>query len=83
MSRTGLRKCMTFKVDKQIKPIVEMKSFTKPSCNLCIYEQLTIIKNPRDKCVTLMNINSEIYGAFWLKTTFHQFCIRNDDTING
>ena len=33
MSRTDLRKYMTFKVVKQINPIGAMKTFTKPNCN--------------------------------------------------
>ena len=30
-SCTGVRKQMTFKVEKQLKPIGEMKTFTKPN----------------------------------------------------
>ena len=41
-SHTDLRKYMTFKVVKQINPIGAMKIFTKPNCNLCIQEGLTI-----------------------------------------
>ena len=36
MSRTYLRKYITFKVVKQINPIGAMKNITKPKCNLCI-----------------------------------------------
>ena len=43
-SRTQLRKCMTFKVIKQLNPIGAMKTFTKPNCNLCMQERLTILK---------------------------------------
>ena len=78
-SRTDIRKYMTFKLVKQINPIGAMKTFTKPNCNLCIQERLTILKNLRDKCVTVMNKNSEIYGACRHKTTFHQFCLSTDD----
>ena len=47
-SRTDLRKYMTFKLVKQINPIGAMKTFTKPNCNLCMEEGLTILKNIRD-----------------------------------
>ena len=62
-SHIDLRKCMTFKVIKQLNPIDAMKAFTKPNCKLCIQERLTILKMLRDKRVTVMNKNSEIYGA--------------------
>ena len=62
-SSTYLRKCMTFKVVKQINPIGAMKTFTKPNCNLCIEEIVTILKKLRDKRITITNKNSEIYGA--------------------
>ena len=61
-SGTEIRNCMTFKVLKQLNPIGAMKTFTKPNCNLCMQERLTILKMIRDKCVTVMNKNSEIYG---------------------
>ena len=54
-SRTELRKCMTFKVLKQLNQIGEMKKFTKPNCNLCMQERLTILKMICDKRVTVMN----------------------------
>ena len=41
MSHTDLRKCMEFKVVKQIKPIGAIKSFMKPNCNICMDERLT------------------------------------------
>ena len=83
-SRTDLRKCMIFKVLKQLNPIGAMKIFTKPNCNLCMQERLTILKKLRDKRVTVMNKNSEIYGAFRHKTTFHLFCLSTDDPVfNG
>ena len=69
-SRTDLHKYMAFKVVKQINPIGAMKTFTKPNCNLCMEERLTILKKLRDKRVTIMNKNSEIYGACRHKTTF-------------
>ena len=62
-SRTNLRKYMAFKVVKEINPIGAMKILTKPNCNLCMQERLTILKKIRDKRVTVMNKNSEIYGA--------------------
>ena len=70
-SHTYLRKCMPFKVTKKLNPIGAMKTFTKPNCNLCMQERLTILKKLRDKRVTVMNKNSDIYGACWNKTTFH------------
>ena len=57
-SRTDLRKYMTFKVVKKLKLIGAMKKFTKPNCNLCMEERLTILKKLRDKRVTIMNKNS-------------------------
>ena len=45
MSRTDLRKCITFKVIKQLNPIDAMKIFKKPNCNLCMQERLTILKS--------------------------------------
>ena len=42
-SSTDLRKYMTFKVVKQLKPIGAIKTFTKPNCNLCMEERLTIL----------------------------------------
>ena len=77
-SRTDLRKYMTFKVVKKLNMIGAMKTFTKPNCNLCM-EKKTILKNPREKRVTIMNKNSEIYGASRHKTTFHPLCLSTDD----
>ena len=81
MSHTDLRKCMTFKVIKQLNPIGAKKTFTKPDCNFCMQERLTILKMLRDKCVTVMDKNLEIYAACWHKTTFHQFCLSTDDSV--
>ena len=53
---------MTFKVVKQLNPIGAMKKFTKPNYNLCMEEHLTILKKLRDKRVTIMNKNLDIYG---------------------
>ena len=72
---------MTFKVVKQLNQIGAMKTFTKPDCNLCMEERLTILKKLRDKCVTIMNKNSEIYGACRHKMTFHRFCLSTDDPV--
>ena len=75
---------MTFKVVKQLNPIGAMKTFTKPNCNLCMEERLTILKNLRDKLFTIMNNNSEIYGACRHKTFFHRVFLRTDDpALNG
>ena len=78
-SRTHLRKCMTFKVVNQLNPIGAIKIFTKPNCNLCIQERLMILNKLSDKRVTVMNKNSDIYGACRHKTTFHRFCLSTDD----
>ena len=83
-SRTDLRKCMTCKVLKQLNPIGAMKTFKKPNCNLCMQERLTILKKLCEKRITVMNKNSEIYGACLRKTTFPRFCLSTDDPIfNG
>ena len=83
-SHTYLRKYMTFIVLKQLNPIGAMKTFTKPNCNLCIKECLMILKKIRDKRVTIMNKNSEIYGSFRHNTCFHRFCLIPDDPVlNG
>ena len=71
---------MTFKVVIQINPIDAMKIFTKPNCNLCMEEHLTILKKLREKCAAVMNNNLEIYGACQ-KTTFHQFYKITDDPV--
>ena len=82
--RTELRKCMTFKVLKQLNLIGAMKKFTEPNCNLCMQERLMILKIIRDKRVTVMNKKSEIYGVYRHKTFFHQFCLNTDDSVfNG
>ena len=83
-SYTYLRKYMTFKGVKQINPIGAMKTFTKPKCNLCMQERLTILKNLREKRVTVMNKNSDIYEAFRHKMTVHRFFLSTDDPVfNG
>ena len=45
---------MTFKLVKYINPIGEIQSFTKTNCNMCTEERLPILKNLRDKKITLM-----------------------------
>ena len=40
-------------------------------------------KRLREKCITLMNKESEIYGVCRNKTTFYRFCLRNCDPIIG
>ena len=83
-SHTDLRKCTTFKVLKQLNPIGTMKTFTEYYCNICMQERLTILKKLRDKRVTVMNKNSDIYGDSRHKTTFRQFCLSTDDPVfNG
>ena len=51
---------MKFKVLNQLNLIGAMKAFTKPNCNLCMEERLTILKELCEKCVTDMNNNLEI-----------------------
>ena len=47
-------------------------------------ECLTILKKLREKRVTAMNKNSDIYGACRHKTTFHRFWLSTDDPVfNG
>ena len=46
-SHTDLRKYMTSKVVKQLNPIGAMKKITKPNCNTCMQERLTILKKLR------------------------------------
>ena len=83
-SHTDLCKCVTFKVIKQLNPIGAMKTFTKPNCNQYIQERLIILKKLRDKRATVMNKDSEIYGACRHKTTFHRFWLITDDPVfNG
>ena len=53
----------------------------KRNCNLCMQERLTILKNLRDKRVTVMDKNSEIYGACRHKPTFRRFCLNTDDPV--
>ena len=81
MSRTDLRKYMAFRVVNQLKPIGTMKTFTIPNCNLCMKKRLLILKNLRDKRVTVMNKNSEIYEACRHKTTFRRFFLSSDDPV--
>ena len=78
---TNLLKYMRFKVVKQLNPIGAMKTFTKPNCNICMQERLKILKKLREKRVTVMNKNSEIYGACRQKTTFHRFCLSTNDPV--
>ena len=46
-SRTDLCKYMMFIILKQLNPSVEMKKSTKPNCNICMEEHLTILKKIR------------------------------------
>ena len=81
MSRTYLRKYMPFKLVKQLNLIGAMKTITKPNWNLCMKERLTKLKKLREKCVTIMNKNSEVYWACRHKTTFDQFFLSTDDPV--
>ena len=80
-SRTYLREYLTCKVVKQPNPISAMKTLTKPNFNICMEERLTILKKLCGKRVTIMNKNSETYGACRHKTTFHRFCLSTDDPV--
>ena len=60
---TELCKCMPFKVVKHLNSIGTMKQIVKPRCNRFTEEILTILKRLRNKRVTLVNKNSEIYEA--------------------
>ena len=62
-ARTDLGKYMKFKVVKRLNTVGKMKLFTKHNYNLCMEERLTILKEPRDKRVTVMNKKLEIYGT--------------------
>ena len=42
-----------------------------------------VLKKLRDKRVTLMNRNSDIYGVFQEKPISIYFLLRTDDPING
>ena len=69
MSCTDLHKCMSFKVVKQLNPILAMKSFTKPICYLCMEERLAILNNLHNLKVILMK-KKELYEACWSKANF-------------
>ena len=70
-----------FKVIKQLNPIGVMETSTKPNCNICMQERLTILKKIRDKRVIVMNKNLKIYGACWHKTTFRWFFQSTDNPV--
>ena len=83
-SRTDLRKYVMFKILKQLNQIGAMKKITKPNCDVCMEECLTILKKLSDKRITVMKMNSDIYEACRHKTTFHRFCLITDDPVfNG
>ena len=46
-------------------------------------ERLKILKNIRDKHVTVMNNNLEIYGAFQHRTTFRQVFLHLWSRLTG
>ena len=72
---------MMFKVVKHLNPIGAMKTIKKPNCNLCMEEILTIPKKLRDKRVTIMNKNWEVYGVCRHQNSFHQFSLSTDDPV--
>ena len=80
-SHIDLRKNKTFQVVKHLNPIGAMKTFTKPSYNLCMEECLTILKILREKHFIIMNKNLEIYRSCRHKTTFYQFFLSTDDPV--
>ena len=81
---TDLHKYMTFKVLKMINLIGSIKKLTKPNFKLCIEERLTILKKLRDKHVTIVNKNLEMYEACRDKTTFYRFFLSTDEpAFNG
>ena len=81
MEHTDLRKCMMFKVVNHINPIGAMKKIKKPNCNLCMEECLNILNKILDKCITIMNNNSETYRTCQRKTIFHKFCLSTYDPV--
>ena len=72
---------MTFKLVKQLNLIGAMKTFIKPTFNLFIEERLTVLIKLSDKCVTIVNKNSEVYGDYRHKTAFYQFLLSTDDPM--
>ena len=55
----------------------------KPNGNICTEELLTILKNICDKCITIIENISCLYGVCHHKTTFHQFSLRDDEPVNN
>ena len=72
---------MTFKLVNHLNLIGAMKTFMKPTFNLFIEESLTILKKISDKCVTIVNKNSEVYGDYRHKTAFYHFLLSTDDPM--
>ena len=71
MSRTDIRKYMTFKLVNKLKTIGAPKTFTKTNCNLCMEDRLRTLKKIHEKRFTVMNKYLEIYGVCRHKMTFH------------
>ena len=82
-SRTTLCTCMMFEVDKQLNSIGEMKTFTKPNRDMCMDGRTTILRKLRDKHITVMKKNLEMYVACQYKVTFRRFCLGTDDHSIG
>ena len=80
--RIYLRKCITLKVVNNLNLVGSMKTFTNPNCNIYMEKHLTIPKKLRNKCVTIMKNNLEIYGACRRKKKSHQFLLSTYDTVN-
>ena len=77
-----LSKCITFKVVKQINPIGSIKTYTKNNCNIYMDERLATLKGLRDKRITLMKNNSDIYRTFWHKKNLHWVFLNTDDPLS-
>ena len=80
-SRIYIRKYMIFKVVNQINPIGAIKSFTKPNCNLCMEECLTILKSYVTKASRLLTIIRIYTGPTVRKLISNRFCLSTDDTV--
>ena len=60
-------------------PISCMKSFGTHSCTLCMQERIEILKQDRKDPNSLINSNTEIYGACRHKTRFHRYLMDNSN----
>ena len=58
-------------------PISCMKSFGTNACSLCMRERVEILNQHRKDPNSLINSNTEIYGACRHKTRFHRYHMDN------